>query len=73
MIRLCIVNLLFFLSFFYIILEQLDEFLRGIKINIDEEHDFFGPNLKKLIGETFVKQLYLKKIKSDNEFDVDTK
>lgn len=39
----------------------LSVFLDSINIDLQEPHDYFG-NVKKLISETFVNQLYLKKI-----------
>ncbi|XP_017492188.1 PREDICTED: melanoma-associated antigen D4 isoform X2 [Rhagoletis zephyria] len=53
--------------------EQLFDFLKGLRIRIDEEHPYFKDNIKKLIGETFVKQLYLKREKSDSETDLETR
>ncbi|XP_004529494.1 melanoma-associated antigen D4 [Ceratitis capitata] len=53
--------------------EQLFHFLKNIRIDIDEEHVFFGANLRKLIADTFVKQLYLKREKSDSETEMETK
>ena len=53
--------------------EQLETFLHGLKINLDDQHVYFGSDLKKLINDTFVKQLYLKKTKSDSEYDLETK
>lgn len=47
--------------------ESLEEFLKGLRIYFDRPHPFFGSNIKKLITETFVKQLYLKKVKSDSD------
>ncbi|XP_011177580.1 melanoma-associated antigen D4 [Zeugodacus cucurbitae] len=53
--------------------EQLFLFLKGLRIDIDEEHTFFLGNLRKLICETFVKQLYLKREKSNSETDMETR
>lgn len=53
--------------------EQLFNFLKGLRIDIDEEDTYFQGNLKKLICETFVKQLYLKREKSDSETDMETR
>ncbi|XP_055844125.1 melanoma-associated antigen D2 [Episyrphus balteatus] len=47
--------------------EFLEEFLKGLHIYFDKSHPFFGSNIKKLITETFVKQLYLKKTKSEKD------
>lgn len=47
--------------------EVLEEFLKGLHIFFDKCHAFFGSNIKKLITETFVKQLYLNKTKSDKD------
>ncbi|XP_075146401.1 necdin, MAGE family member [Haematobia irritans] len=51
--------------------EDLINFLNGIRIHFDAHHDYFG-NIKKLITETFVKQLYLKreKVVSDLESEI---
>ncbi|XP_017083489.1 melanoma-associated antigen B2 isoform X1 [Drosophila eugracilis] len=38
--------------------------LEMLNIQADEEHGYFGPNLHKLIEETFVKQQYLKRERS---------
>lgn len=38
--------------------------LELLNINVDEEHGYFGANLRKLIEETFVKQQYLKRERS---------
>ncbi|KAH8335516.1 hypothetical protein KR074_004474 [Drosophila pseudoananassae] len=35
-----------------------------LNIFVDEEHGYFGPNIRKLIEETFVKQQYLKRERS---------
>ncbi|XP_054728791.1 melanoma-associated antigen D4 [Anastrepha obliqua] len=53
--------------------EQLFDFLKGLRIDVDEEHSYFQGNLKKLIGDTFVKQLYLKREKSDTDTDLETR
>lgn len=46
---------------------NLYSFLRKINVNVDDEsHAFFG-FYKKLISETFVKQLYLKKMQVQME------
>ncbi|XP_055912703.1 melanoma-associated antigen D2 [Eupeodes corollae] len=45
----------------------LEEFLKGLHIYFDKTHPYFGSNIKKLITDTFVKQLYLKKTKSDKD------
>ncbi|XP_030374600.1 MAGE-like protein 2 [Scaptodrosophila lebanonensis] len=41
--------------------EQLFRFLNLMNIDVNETHSYFGENLKKLIEETFVKQMYLKR------------
>ncbi|EDV41802.1 uncharacterized protein Dana_GF17319 [Drosophila ananassae] len=38
--------------------------LEMLNIVVDEEHGYFGPNIRKLIEETFVKQQYLKRERS---------
>ncbi|KAH8376363.1 melanoma-associated antigen D4 [Drosophila serrata] len=38
--------------------------LELLNIKVDEEHGYFGANLRKLIEETFVKQQYLKRERS---------
>ncbi|KAH8292045.1 hypothetical protein KR054_004124 [Drosophila jambulina] len=38
--------------------------LELLNIQVDEEHGYFGANLRKLIEETFVKQQYLKRERS---------
>ncbi|XP_067641668.1 non-structural maintenance of chromosomes element 3 homolog [Eurosta solidaginis] len=53
--------------------EQLFDFLKGLRIEMDEEHPYFGGNLKKLIADTFVKQLYLKREKSESDTDLETR
>ncbi|XP_065354581.1 melanoma-associated antigen D4 [Calliphora vicina] len=53
--------------------EDLKTFLDGLRIKFDEYHPYFGQNLKKLITETFVKQLYLKREKDVSELDSETK
>lgn len=57
----------------FLFTEQLFNFLKGLRIDIDEEDTYFQGNLKKLICETFVKQLYLKREKSDSETDMETR
>lgn len=47
--------------------EFLEEFLKGLHIYFDKSHPFFGSNIKKLVTETFVKQLYLNKTKSEKD------
>lgn len=44
----------------------LAEFLASFDIHFDEDHKVFG-NVKKLVSETFVKQAYLKRIKTTLE------
>ncbi|XP_023306674.2 uncharacterized protein LOC111688402 [Lucilia cuprina] len=53
--------------------EDLLLFLNGLRIKLDEYHPYFGQNLKKLIMETFVKQLYLKREKVVSELESETK
>ncbi|KAH8278949.1 hypothetical protein KR018_011629 [Drosophila ironensis] len=44
--------------------------LETIEINVDEDHSYFGPRPRKLIEETFVKQLYLRRERSQpNAYD----
>lgn len=52
--------------------DDLVQFLSGLRIYFDAPHEFFGCNIKKLITETFVKQLYLKreKVVSDLETEI---
>ncbi|TMW52713.1 hypothetical protein DOY81_002236, partial [Sarcophaga bullata] len=52
--------------------EELFKFLRSLRIKMDEHHAFFGSNVKKLITETFVKQLYLKREKDTSQLDAET-
>lgn len=53
--------------------QSLFVFLRSLNINVDadEENSYFGSNLKKLITDTFVKKLYLKKTKEDDSLNKD--
>ncbi|KAH8248463.1 hypothetical protein KR032_010825 [Drosophila birchii] len=43
---------------------KLYAMLELLNIPVDEEHGYFGANLRKLIEETFVKQQYLKRERS---------
>ncbi|XP_017031590.1 non-structural maintenance of chromosomes element 3 homolog [Drosophila kikkawai] len=44
--------------------------LELLNIQVDEEHGYFGANVRKLIEETFVKQQYLKRERSQlNAYD----
>ncbi|KAM7361368.1 necdin, MAGE family member [Cochliomyia hominivorax] len=53
--------------------EELIMFLDKLRIKFDEYHPYFGSNLKKLITETFVKQLYLKREKVVSDLESETK
>ncbi|XP_013102157.2 melanoma-associated antigen D2 [Stomoxys calcitrans] len=53
--------------------EDLVNFLNGIRIHFDAPHEYFGDNIKKLITETFVKQLYLKREKVVSEMESEVK
>ncbi|XP_073819530.1 necdin, MAGE family member [Musca autumnalis] len=53
--------------------EDLVNFLDGLRIKFDSCHEYFGPNVKKLLTETFVKQLYLKRDKVISEMEAETK
>ncbi|EDW85202.1 uncharacterized protein Dwil_GK12737 [Drosophila willistoni] len=45
--------------------QKLYEMLALLNIRLDEEHGYFGNDLKKLIEETFVRQHYLKRERSE--------
>lgn len=73
-----IVVLMIILSYIYMkgssVTEQsLFVFLRSLHIDVeaDDENSYFGTNLKKLITDTFVKKLYLKKTKEDDSLNKD--
>ncbi|XP_037950580.1 melanoma-associated antigen D2-like isoform X1 [Teleopsis dalmanni] len=51
--------------------ERLEKFLYTLDINVNENHPFFG-NVKKLITDTFIKQLYLKREKRHSDVDAET-
>uniref|UniRef100_A0A1I8MPZ8 Uncharacterized protein n=1 Tax=Musca domestica TaxID=7370 RepID=A0A1I8MPZ8_MUSDO len=53
--------------------EDLIHFLSGLRITFDSCHEYFGANVKKLLTETFVKQLYLKRDKVISDIDAETK
>ncbi|XP_061394736.1 uncharacterized protein LOC133330306 [Musca vetustissima] len=52
--------------------EDLINFLSGLRISFDCCHEYFGANVKKLLTETFVKQLYLKRDKVISDMDAET-
>lgn len=73
-----IVLLMILLSYIYMkgssVTEQsLFVFLRSLNLDVeaDDENSYFGTNLKKLITDTFVKKLYLKKMKEDDSLNKD--
>lgn len=56
-----------FFFFFFLFTANLFNFLEKFNIKVDEQHRFYGSNLRKLITDVFVEQLYLKKEKKDND------
>ncbi|XP_061394737.1 melanoma-associated antigen D2-like [Musca vetustissima] len=52
--------------------ENLENFLKGLRIRFDSCHEYFGGNVKKLLTETFVKQLYLKRDKVISDMNGET-
>ncbi|KAL5289929.1 NDNL2 family protein [Megaselia abdita] len=72
------VILMIILSYIYMKGSSITEsslfvFLRSINIDVeaDDENSYFGTNLKKMITDTFVKKLYLKKRKEDDSLNKD--
>lgn len=53
--------------------QNLFTFLRSLHIDVDsdDENCYFGANLRKLITDTLVKKLYLKKTKEDDNLNKD--
>lgn len=59
----CCLNEFMYISY----IGELESFLSELGIDFSANHDYFGANIKKLVTETFVKQLYLKREKvTDN-------
>lgn len=70
--------LMIILSYIYmkgssVVEQSLFVFLRSLHIDVDadDENSYFGTNLRKLITDTFVKRLYLKKTKEDDSLNKD--
>lgn len=61
------------IKYIYSLLEELLQFLSSLRVKFDEYHPYFGSSLKKLVTETFVKQLYLKREKVVSELESETK
>ncbi|KAI9580871.1 melanoma-associated antigen D2 isoform X1 [Glossina fuscipes] len=51
----------------------LQNFLKTLHIDFDVPHEYFGNNIRKLITDTFVKQLYLKREKSNSDLETEIK
>uniref|UniRef100_A0A1A9WF71 MAGE domain-containing protein n=1 Tax=Glossina brevipalpis TaxID=37001 RepID=A0A1A9WF71_9MUSC len=52
---------------------NLENFLKTLNIEFDLVHNYFGSNIRKLITDTFVKQLYLKREKSHSDLETEIK
>ncbi|ALC46668.1 MAGE [Drosophila busckii] len=53
--------------------EKLYNMLDEMGVNVQEEHGYFGDNIRKLIEDTFVKQQYLKRERSQLSSNDDPK
>uniref|UniRef100_A0A1B0FB37 MAGE domain-containing protein n=1 Tax=Glossina morsitans morsitans TaxID=37546 RepID=A0A1B0FB37_GLOMM len=52
---------------------HLQNFLKTLHVDFDVPHEYFGSNIRKLITDTFVKQLYLKREKSNSDLETEIK